>query len=48
MIFVCLYVYMYVYFFFRDHSGGNGQMKRMYPDIKIYGGSLDRVPDVTK
>lgn len=30
-----------------DHSGGNGQMKRMYPDIKIYGGNLDRVPDVT-
>ncbi|GAB1605613.1 hydroxyacylglutathione hydrolase, mitochondrial-like isoform X1 [Argonauta hians] len=30
-----------------DHSGGNAHMKRMYPDIKVYGGACDRVPGAT-
>ncbi|XP_052833106.1 probable hydrolase PNKD [Octopus bimaculoides] len=31
-----------------DHSGGNAHMKRMYPEIKVFGGAFDRVPSATK
>ncbi|KAK0063841.1 hydrolase PNKD [Biomphalaria pfeifferi] len=30
-----------------DHSGGNRQMRRVFPKLKVYGGTLDHVPDST-
>lgn len=37
----CIYHY-------RDHSGGNQEMKRQYPNIRIYGGIHDNVNNVTE
>jgi len=30
-----------------DHSGGNKAMRKMFTDIKVYGGELDNVPGAT-
>ncbi|KAK3739437.1 hypothetical protein RRG08_062164 [Elysia crispata] len=30
-----------------DHSGGNRQMRSTFPGLKVYGGTLDHVPDCT-
>ncbi|XP_005089907.1 probable hydrolase PNKD [Aplysia californica] len=30
-----------------DHSGGNKELKEQFPNIPIYGGSIDNVPDST-
>ncbi|XP_041366148.1 probable hydrolase PNKD [Gigantopelta aegis] len=30
-----------------DHSGGNGVMKNRYRNLRIYGGAMDHVPNIT-
>ena len=31
-----------------DHSGGNWELRQHFPNIPVYGGALDKVPDSTK
>ncbi|ESO98540.1 hypothetical protein LOTGIDRAFT_174182 [Lottia gigantea] len=30
-----------------DHSGGNAKLKSVFPTIRIYGGAMDHIPEVT-
>lgn len=37
---------MYIYIYFRDHAGGNEDLKKMLPKVEIYGGD-DRIGGLT-
>ncbi|XP_064614655.1 LOW QUALITY PROTEIN: probable hydrolase PNKD [Liolophura sinensis] len=30
-----------------DHSGGNSDLKHVYPEMRVYGGAMDNIPAVT-
>jgi len=42
-----LIVWLVAWYDQRDHAGGNEKIKQLVPDIKVYGGSLDKVKGCT-